>query len=71
MAVRACHFVNFCRPADRSEVVVTFLAMLELVRLKLVRLMQNSRFGAIWLYPAVAGEEAASLQLEEDSLGYI
>jgi segregation and condensation protein A len=45
--------------------------MLELVRLKLVRLMQNSRFGAIWLYPAVAGEEAASLQLEEDSLGYL
>jgi hypothetical protein len=33
--------------------------------------MQNSRFGAIWLYPAVAVEEAASLQLEEDSLGYI
>lgn len=56
---------------DRGEVVVTFLATLELVRLKLVRLMQNSRFGAIWLYPAVAGEETASLQLEEDSLGYI
>jgi segregation and condensation protein A len=56
---------------DRSEVVVTFLAMLELVRLKLVRLMQNSRFGAIWLYPAVVGEEPASLQIEEDSLGYI
>jgi segregation and condensation protein A len=56
---------------DRSEVVVTFLAMLELVRLKLVRLMQNSRFGAIWLYPAVPVEEAASLQVEEDSFGYV
>lgn len=55
---------------DRNEVVVSFLAMLELVRLKLVRLMQNSRFGTIWLYPAIAGEEATSLQLEEDSLGY-
>lgn len=61
----------FTNRPDRSEVVVTFLAMLELVRLKLVRLMQNSRFGAIWLYPAVVGEEAASLELEEDSLGYI
>lgn len=56
---------------DRHEVVVTFLATLELVRLKLVRLIQNSRFGAIWLYPAVSGEETASPQLEEDSLGYI
>jgi segregation and condensation protein A len=61
----------FTNRPDRSEVVVTFLAMLELVRLKLVRLMQNSRFGTIWLYPAVGGEDAASLQLEEDSLGYI
>jgi segregation and condensation protein A len=55
---------------DRSEVVVTFLATLELVRLKLVRLLQNSRFGAIWLFPAVTDEETTTLQLEEDSLGY-
>lgn len=61
----------FAGRPDRNEVVVTFLATLELVRLKLVRLMQNSRFGAIWLYPAVAGEEAAALQLEEGSLGYL
>jgi segregation and condensation protein A len=56
---------------DRSEVVVTFLATLELVRLKLVRLLQNSRFGAIWLFPAVTDEETIALQLEEDSLGYL
>lgn len=55
---------------DRHEVVVTFLATLELVRLKLVRLVQVSRFAAIWLYPAVAGEGTFSLDLEEDSLGY-
>jgi segregation and condensation protein A len=41
-----------------------------LVRLKLVRLLQNSRFGAIWLFPAVTDEETTTLQLEEDSLGY-
>lgn len=61
----------FAERPDRNEVVVTFLAMLELVRLKMVRLAQNSHFGAIWLFPAVAGEEPASLQLEEDSLGYL
>lgn len=56
---------------DRNEVVVTFLAVLELVRLKLVRLAQHSRFGVIWLFPAVTGEDAAALHLEEDSLGYL
>lgn len=61
----------FTERPDRKEVVVTFLAMLELVRLKLVRLVQNSHFGAIWLSPAVAGEDTISLPLEEDSLGYI
>lgn len=55
---------------DRHEIVVTFLAMLELVKMRLVRLMQNSRHGAIWIFPAVTGEEVAGLQLEEDSLGY-
>lgn len=56
---------------DRGEVVVCFLATLELVRLKLVRLMQNSRFGTIWLYPAVAPEDVGGLKIEEDFLGYL
>lgn len=56
---------------DRNEVVVTFLATLELVRMKLVRLMQNSRFGPIWLYPAVDDQAVTDLELEENSLGYI
>ena len=34
---------------SRHEVIVTFLAMLELVRLRLVHLLQSQRFGAIWL----------------------
>lgn len=55
----------------RNEVVVTFLAVLELVRLKLIRLAQHSRFGAIWLFPAIVAEGTAALQLEEDSLGYL
>lgn len=60
----------FSERPDRHEIVVTFLAMLELVKMRLVRLMQNSRHGSIWIFPAVKGEEAADLRLEEDSLGY-
>lgn len=60
----------FSERPERNEVVVTFLAMLELVKLRMVRLMQNRRFGAIRLYPSVAAEEISTLELEEDSLGY-
>ncbi|PLX99346.1 MAG: segregation/condensation protein A [Desulfuromonas sp.] len=56
---------------DRSIIVVTFLAMLELVRLRMVRLMQNSRCGNIWLYPAVIDDEISPFDLGEESLGYI
>jgi len=61
----------FSANPDRGEIVVTFLAMLELVRLKLVKLMQSNRFGTIWLYPAVSEEEAATLKFEEETLGYL
>lgn len=61
----------FEEPPDRPMVVVTFLAMLELVRLRLVRLMQNSRCGSIWLYPAVANDDVSPFDLGDESLGYI
>ncbi len=54
----------------RNEVIVTFLALLELVKLRLVRFMQNVHHGAIWLFPAVTIEENEELDLGEDSLGY-
>lgn len=60
----------FTAGAARNEIIVSFLAVLELVRLKLVRFMQNSRFGAIWLFPAVEGDAASELDLGEESLGY-
>jgi len=59
----------FSRRPERQEVVVSFLAMLELVKLRMVRLMQSSREGTIWIYAAVA-EEEGELNLEEGSLGY-
>lgn len=54
----------------RSELIVTFLALLELVKLRMVRLMQNTCHGTIWLFPAVALDETEDLDIGEDTLGY-
>ena len=40
----------------RERVIVTFLALLELCRLKLIRIFQGSEFGQIWFVPAVAAD---------------
>ncbi|WP_432820920.1 segregation and condensation protein A [Trichloromonas sp.] len=64
-------FADLFTPSpSRHEIVVSFLAMLELVKLRMVRLLQNSRFGTIWLFPAVADDSAAGLDFDEDALGY-
>lgn len=60
----------FEEPPDRNMVIVTFLAMLELVRLRMVRLMQNSRCGSIWLYPAVP-DDISPFELGDESFGYL
>ena len=52
----------FAEEADRTEVIVTFLALLELIRLKVVRAAQDERFGPIELDLRVADlSEAADL----------
>lgn len=61
----------FSARPDRHEVVVSFLAILELVKMRLIRLLQNARFGSIWLFPAVAGEEPAVAAIDEEHLGYL
>jgi len=43
--------------------------MLELVKMRTIRLMQNTRFGSIWLFPAVPEDELPT-PVEEDELGY-
>ncbi len=58
------------QPMTRGDIVVTFLAMLELVKLRLVRLLQATRFGTIRLYPAVNEPASESWELAEDALGY-
>jgi len=59
----------FSETPDRNEVVVTFLAMLELVKMRLVQLMQNRQYETIWLYPRES-EDPENPTLEEDHFGY-
>jgi segregation and condensation protein A len=52
----------FAEAAGRAEIVVTFLAMLELIRLKQLRVRQESHFEEIWIeraYPAAAPVESS------------
>lgn len=60
----------FSGSPDRTEIIVTFLALLEIIRLRLVRIEQNERFGPIRIQKAVSkqfnlSEESASSSLEE------
>jgi len=59
----------FATRPERSELVATFLAMLELVKMRTLRLMQSTRFGSIWLFPAVPEDELPT-PVEEDQFGY-
>ena len=56
-------------PLIRSEVVVMFLALLELVKMNLVKIYQDRRCAEIWLAPAVATDED-TVAINEESLGY-
>jgi segregation and condensation protein A len=50
----------FADAASRAEIVVTFLAMLELIRLKQLRVRQDHHFEEIWLertFPTTANAE--------------
>ena len=47
----ACGFEDlFATDATRADMIVTFLAMLEMIRLKLIRVFQQGGFGAIRVY---------------------
>mgnify|MGYP000894067078 FL=1 len=43
--------------SDRERVIVMFLALLELCRLKLLKVIQNGRFGSIHIFPAVGADD--------------
>jgi segregation and condensation protein A len=54
----------------RDEMIVTFLALLELVKLRTVRFMQNTHQGSIWLFPSVTFDETDDQAAGDDTFGY-
>src|SRR5437773_12188379 len=56
----ACGFEElFADAADRSALIVTFLALLEMIRLKLIRVFQSGSFGPIRVYKRPRPADAA------------
>lgn len=41
----------FKENTELSEIIATFIALLELIRLKLLKIIQPQQFGTIWIYP--------------------
>jgi segregation and condensation protein A len=55
----ACGFDELFEDAtDRGALIVTFLALLEMIRLKLVRVFQSGTFGAIRVYKRARPDDA-------------
>jgi segregation and condensation protein A len=49
----------------RERVIVSFLALLELCRLKLIRIFQGDEHGSIWFVPAVAADSPEVMLVHE------
>ena len=66
----ACGFEDlFADVQTRGGMVVTFLALLEMIRLKLVRVFQQGNFGPIRVYKRERPEGAPSFMGEWVALG--
>jgi segregation and condensation protein A len=59
----------FDERSSRRELVSTFLALLELVKIRAVRALQSERFGPILLTLAVPRDAAVSLDFKDDYKG--
>ncbi len=55
---------------NRSTVIVTFLALLELVRIRLVRIYQGDYFGPISITRAFLSEGAMEISSEDKDIGH-
>ena len=49
----------FVAALTREYVIVTFLALLELCKLRIVKLLQANNFGVIWISPALLEDESS------------
>ena len=59
----ACGFEElFSDVQTRAGMIVTFLAMLEMIRLKLIRVFQQASFGAIRVYKRAQVDGAPKFQ---------
>jgi segregation and condensation protein A len=58
----------FSDARSRMEVVVTFLAMLELVKMRAIRILQESPQGPIAIEATVSAEQAADVIARQDAL---
>ena len=52
--------------ATRTELVVTFLAMLELIRMKQLRVRQEEQFGEIWIERPLPTSKTTPFLAEEE-----
>jgi len=59
----------FSESSTRREVIVTFLALLELVKMRAVRATQSERFGPILLTLAVPRDADVPLEIKDDYKG--
>jgi segregation and condensation protein A len=59
----------FVEGTTRRQVIVTFLALLELVKMRAVRALQSERFGPILLTLAVPRDAEVSLEIKDDYKG--
>jgi len=60
----------FPQGGTRREMVVTFLAMLELVKMRMIKIAQSSEFQPIWLSLAVPSSTQEQVDLDEEAMGY-
>ncbi len=60
----------FTSDSGRNEVIVTFLAMLELVKMRYVVLDQAAEFSSIWLVLKADAEQLRQLTADEEDFGY-
>jgi len=63
----------FAAASSRMEIIVTFLAMLELVKVRAIRIVQDEMAGPITIEAAAvmdsAGEQAVLEQVEDEPYG--
>lgn len=60
----------FCKNFSRSELVVTFIATLELVKMHIITIEQIADFSEIWLLLAVSPDQLSKPSLQRSLLDY-